>query len=895
MIVAPRQSEVPLTLAPLTFAALFSLSVPALAQEIGTRPDRPAEQKATEPLPITKAPSVLEFVEADYPEAAKTQGTEAAVGLAVEIGTEGQVLRVEVMRPAGQGFDEAAVAAVEAMRFSPAENAEGPVAVAIEFEYNFTLRADETAEALEPVNLEGTVVKMGARTPVAGASVAVVSEGLTYETTTDDDGYFALRAIPLGRASVTIDAPGHAQLTQSITVREGEVASARLWLRPNVSVNEAMVVSADRPEPDISRRSITVSEIQSIPGTFGDPVRVIQNLPGTARAPFGTGFVVVRGSNPEDTAFYIDGIRVPLIYHLGGLVSIINEDIVGSVDYLPGGYGVEYGRSTGGVINIRTNADYPERLRAEASVDLLDATALVQGRVGNEQRWGLTAAGRRSYIDAVLPFFTRDTGFTVQPYWWDYQFKIDDLKKDSGKFSVMFLGFGDKLNLGSPDDVAQGSDPDAQGDADVRYGAHRVIAQYNERLSKNLLVRVTPSAGLDTLGFGLGNSWKFSQRFWLYELRADALWELNDRITLRPGVDFLGGPYVAQFKIPSSPESFAETDPLAEREEFTTEFTGTLFAADPFLEAWIKPIGGTDALTIVPGFRYNSLFMPNYTVNSFDPRISLRTTPWEGTTLKGGTGFYHQPPQGPDLGFDQDDIRVGYERSWSTELGVEQRFSDAVEADVSLFTKQLTDLIVENPNIESADDPFFINAGEGRVRGLEAMIRHNPVGNFFGWVSYTLSKAERAAVPLGDRGGTVPSDAEDWRPFEFDQTHILVALAGFKLPKDWGVSSRFRYVTGNPYTPYDGAVYDVDQDNYFPYQSGEPLAERLPPFISLDLRADKRYTFKRWWLETYVDLLNVVRGENPEGVQYNYDYTEEAYVRGLPFLPSVGLRAEVAL
>ena len=98
-----------------------------------------------------------------------------------------------------------------------------------------------------------------------------------------------------------------------------------------------------------------------------------------------------------------------------------------------------------------------------------------------------------------------------------------------------------------------------------------------------------------------------------------------------------------------------------------------------------------------------------------------------------------------------------------------------------------------------------------------------------------------------------------------------------------------------PASAYDGAVYDVDQDNYFPYQSGEPLAERLPPFVSLDLRVDKRYTFKRWWLETYIDLLNVVRGENPEGVQYNYDYTEEAYVRGLPFLPSIGLRAEVAL
>jgi len=879
----------------LTLAALFLTAPAALAQEVGTRPDRPTQDADPEPLPLTKAPSVTEFVAAQYPPGAKAQGSEAVVGLAVEIDTEGNVLRVEVMRPAGQGFDEAAIAAVEQMKFSPAENAEGPVGVAIEFDYNFTLSAEETAEALAPINLEGTVVRKGDRTPLAGINVTVNSGEFRSEATTNDEGRFGLRAIPTGQATIIVDAPGHARLKQTVTIRDGEITDIRLWVRPNVSVDEAMVVSADRPEPDISRRSITVKEIQSIPGTFGDPVRVIQNLPGTARAPLGTGLVVVRGSNPEDTAYYIDGIRVPLIYHLGGLVSIINEDIVGSVDYLPGGYGVEYGRSTGGVINIRTNADYPDRIRAEASVDLLDATAVVQGRVGPEQRWGLTAAGRRSYLDAFLPLFTRDSGFTVQPYWWDYQVKLDHLKKASGKFSVLMMGFGDKLYFGSPDDVAQGSDPDSQGDADVRYGAHRIIAQYNEQITNDLLLRVTPSAGLDTVGFALGNSWDFSQRFWLYELRTDALWEVNDSLTIRPGVDFIGGPYTVDFTIPASPESFAETDPLAEREPFVTRFDGTLFAVDPFIEAWIKPIGGTDALNIVPGLRYNTLVMPNYTVSSFDPRIAVRSTPWEGTTVKGGTGFYHQPPQGPDLGFNEDDIRVGYERSWSSEIGIEQQFTDAVEVDVSLFSKKLTDLIVENPNIESADDPFFINGGEGRVRGLETMIRHNPVGNFFGWISYTLSKAERAAVPLQDRGGTIPSDAEEWRPFEFDQTHILVALAGFKLPRDWGVSGRFRYVTGNPYTPYDGAVYDADQDIYYPFQSGEPLGERMPPFMALDLRADKRYTFKRWWLETYVDLLNVVRGENPEGVQYNYDYTEEAYVRGLPFLPSFGLRAEVAL
>ena len=56
-----------------------------------------------------------------------------------------------------------------------------------------------------------------------------------------------------------------------------------------------------------------------------------------------------------------------------------------------------------------------------------------------------------------------------------------------------------------------------------------------------------------------------------------------------------------------------------------------------------------------------------------------------------------------------------------------------------------------------------------------------------------------------------------------------------------------------------------------------------------------KFTFKRWWLETYVDMLNVVRGENPEALHYNYDYTESAPIRGLPFIVSPGIRAEFSL
>ena len=62
--------------------------------------------------------------------------------------------------------------------------------------------------------------------------------------------------------------------------------------------------------------------------------------------------------------------------------------------------------------------------------------------------------------------------------------------------------------------------------------------------------------------------------------------------------------------------------------------------------------------------------------------------------------------------------------------------------------------------------------------------------------------------------------------------------------------------------------------------------------MALDLRVDKTFTFQRWQLETYVDLLNTIRGENPEFVLYNYDFTESTYIRGLPFLPSFGFEAD---
>ena len=98
-------------------------------------------------------------------------------------------------------------------------------------------------------------------------------------------------------------------------------------------------------------------------------------------------------------------------------------------------------------------------------------------------------------------------------------------------------------------------------------------------------------------------------------------------------------------------------------------------------------------------------------------------------------------------------------------------------------------------------------------------------------------------------------------------------------------------MTGNPDTPLDAGVYDVDTGNYNGFRVGAVNGERLPDFFQTSLRVDKTFVFRSWELATYLDLLNTVRGVNPEFTVYNYDFSESAYVRGLPFIPNIGIEA----
>lgn len=857
------------------------------------------EETASEPLPITVPPELLDFVQAPYPAEAEAAGIEGVVGLLIEISEVGTVSRVEVLRPAGHGFDEAAVEAARALQFKPAETEAGPVPVQVEFDYGFVAEPDpktavpppESEDVADlPVSITGTLTEMGTRIPLGNFTVTgIAADGTTRTATSDKAGRFALRGLPPGKVDVQFAAPGFRDAVTEVVLEDGEVPDIELWAK-NLSYrdNEVVIVYQRRREPEMTRRTLSVEEIKRVPGTFGDPVRVIQNLPGAARGPFGTGLLVIRGANPEDSNVYVDGIEVPLIYHLGGYRSVLNADMISSVDYLPGGYQVRYGQSTGGVIDVRTSDEYPERTELTWRTDVLDSGFHVATRLGKNKRIGFRAAARRSYVDAFIPIFAPDNGFFIKPRWYDYQTKFSTLGDGRTKLTGFIFGFQDLLLVQTPDDFAQGDDQDTQGDLSTTYSTHRMMLRVDHELSDTLSFMAQPTMGIDDIGLGLGTAFALNNRFTVFSLRSELAWEASETASVTFGIDATANRYVIDFTIPFSPTT-DEIDPTGEREEFTERIDGWFLTPDPFIDLRWRPFSGTDKLLINPGVRFTTFRIGDAApLLGPDPRLAVRWQVTENTALKGGTGIYQQPPQGQEFGLSDDTITVSLERAWASEVGIEQQLGEAGSIDWTGFYKDLDRLIVLNPDYAGTADPFYVNEGAGRIYGMEVMARRALVDRWFGWVSYTLSKSERNDYPT-----RTEDEGNIWYDYDFDQTHILTVLGGFRLPLEFEVSGRFQYVTGNPYTPFAGGVFDVDAREYVLFPEADRNTSRLPAYQALDLRVDKLFTFKSWQLEVYTDLLNVYRGENPEQLQYNYDGTDYEYISGLPFIPSLGFEADI--
>lgn len=849
-----------------------------LANGVSAQPSEPEPEGGTKPLVIP--PKLVRFVEATRPpsEDPEAEPDEVTVELLLTIDKDGRVTEATVASSGGDAYDAAALAAARQFLFEPARQDWEPVAARIRYRYVFELKSRDVQ--LDRGWLSGTVLLAESEEPAGRVGVEVLDEqgGLVRDLVTGDDSTFVVTDLDPGTYSVEILGGEFGVLKAEETVVGGDVTEVIYRLgaaKKDEYAGFGATAIIDAPPREAIRRTITKDELTRIPGTRGDALRAVELLPGVARAPFSVGLLIVRGSAPQDSESFIDGVPVPLIFHFGGITSVYNSYLLEQIDFYPGNFSVRYGRRTGGILEVTTRDPTEDKLHGVAEFSFIDTFVTAEGPIND--KISISGGLRRSLIDLVLPLVIpedSDVGIRQAPIYLDYQFKLVFRPNKRDRVRISAYGSNDRLALLFEETT--GDDPTIRGQGAFNSSFYNNQIDWQRQISDKVDQSISVQVGPTNLQFGVGDSFQFDADTVLTYSRSEWRYQMTDRVRFIGGLDLsLSAVDITYFGPPAdtlTEGSGSGQGTLASENLVFTQLDTVVFRPGLYFETGLD-LGKFTLLVL--GIRLD--YFSEINEWSFDPRSTVVFSVRPDMRVKLGAGLYSQAPE-----FQESDPTIGnpdLEPIQSVHLGAGWEYDPipGLRVGVEGFYKYLWDRAIPTSNGEA---PFFVTGGVGRIYGAEfsANLRPPTGTQYFGYLSYTISRSER-------RDGA----GEPWRLFDFDQTHILTAAFVYRFKRNWEIGATFRLVSGNPDTPVIGSVYDALTDVYIPID-GRVNSLRNPLFNQLDIRVQKEWLFDRWRLALFLDIRNAYNRQNQEGLVYNFDFSQVTPLLGLPIIPSLGVR-----
>jgi TonB family protein len=601
---------------------------------------------------------------------------------------------------------------------------------------------------------------------------------------------------------------------------------------------------------EIGQTTLSEREVRELPGAFGDAFRAVEIMPGVTPLVSGVPYFYVRGAPPNNSGYFVDGIRVPVLFHLGLAQSVIHPGLIAGVDFFPSAAPARYGGFAGGIIAGRTR-EPASTFHGEANLRLIDAGALVEAPFAGD-RGSALVAGRYGYPGPILEAVSGD----VKLGYWDYQARTSFRVGNRDTLGLFVFGSHDYLAQRSPS-----GDPVASQEFREQFVSdmHRLDLRYDHALTGGR-VRFAVTGGYDRQG---------AHPTYMQDRSLGARLELEQRVS--DSLEFRGGAegQLDDYRVKVGVSRPRDPLPPVEANPPPTNFRAGLHA-DFVWKA-------TPRVEIVPGTRLQ-LFTSSRSreplargrastvIPAVDPRLATRVTLLPGFAWLTSFGLAHQYPSlrlgdipaplvsvpGFPLGRRQlqsaAQVSQGFEAALPLDLlasvtGFYSRWAGLT--DLSAACEQLLE-----PNVPPAtpDEPLppvvCPNADpvHGRAYGVELTLRRPFTKRLGGFLSYTLSRATREAhfrTPAGaDDLATVVSD--------FDRTHVLNFALSYDFGRGWRAGSRLLFYTGTPYSRLSGSIPVPPYNAY-----------RHPAFYRVDFRLEKR-----WRLSETGAIAFVLEGQN---------------------------------
>ena len=851
-------------------------------------PDVPPPDEPPAPSGDLERPQLLEEAQPRYPSKAWDEQIEADVVVLITVDVDGKVIEVELAQPAGNGFDEESIVAARKLRFSPARV--GGVATAVKIRYTFRFRIPEKdIVAREPIpectqncpiderktgTITLTVLERGRGKKLGGVEVYILDEDRV--VLTDDDGKAVIEGPP-GAYAFTIRPPSFYAYDAVERIEEGENLVVKYYVRRNRRARYSTIVWGTEGRAEVARTSLQDEEIRAIPGTMGDPIRVTMLLPGVSSSVSGLGYPIIRGQLPGDSMYEIDGIPVPMLYHLLFGTAVVHPRFIDEITFQPGGYSAEHGRFPGGRIAATTMKVDDDPLWV-ADLSIVQTSLLRAQKIGRDSDF--VVAARYGTLGYIIEGLAANTVFR----YWDYQSRLTHRFSNGGKLSLTVLGV---------QDTAGEVDP-FSGEEDVLHvGFHKADLRYRQ---------------------GIGDGWieagaQFGSEFFRPPHDGEDEFEQEGQADLKSVRPYVSGGY-----------SFSEHAEVKGGADLLYQDFGLILPANSeiFVDnadtgitagAWAALEWRRGPLVVNPSARVDHYRYDADTEvareTAFDPRFAASYDVTKYLTAKASAGRYSGPTRfsfveppivfGPIPAYEGPGLFHGLNTAWQYQAGIETKLPGDFElaltgfyhdmyqpVDFSLIDKELLPAPnpCNGPPGNSYTQPLDI---DGHSYGAELMVRRRLGSSVYGWTSYTLARSERT-IPMGASSVTIP--------FDFDQTHVLNTVVSWEVGRNWTIGGVFHFNTGRPRTPYAVVRCGMPPNEYFEEQRGEPNAARFPNYWRVDVRIQKREVFDTWYFDFYIDFFNAAFQWETIDYRFNYN-TGEHEPETLPlFVPMIGIRGE---
>lgn len=623
--------------------------------------------------------------------------------------------------------------------------------------------------------------------------------------------------------------------------------------------------------------------IQVLPDLGEDPLRAAHRLPGAAASGLSSK-THFRGGEHDETAIYLDGLRLLDPFHIRDYHSIfssIDARAITGLEAFTGGFPVRYGDHMSGVLSLETRVS-EDRRHTELGLSVYN-TSLLHSGFSDDGRWDWLVSVRDSNLDLVLD---PDLG---SPDYFDVFAQLGHRLSGRTYVSLNALYANDSVVVITESDPAEleRSDSDTEN-------LHLWLRLDHDWRSELSTTTVLSARSFDNLRVAEMNDpdqmvahARDSRDSDDWGIRQDWLWTGWTGHDLRWGFEYRDHGANYEYAGIATYLGLQSTLPdLENPREYVVRAAPRGHGLSMFVsDRW----GWTESTWLQYGLRWDR---QTWTEPRFDdqlsPRLSLLHRLDANTDLRLSWGRYYQSQAINRLQVEDGlDEFFAPQRSDHFIAGYRRYFPSGYRLRAELFLKRYDRLKPRFENLfdplslipELAPDRVRLDPQSAQARGVELSLEHRGTGPLEWWASYVLSRA---------------NDRIEGRnqPRSWDQRHALQAGLSWRS-EPWEVGLAVAVHSGWPTTPLT-AEYDPDADEFLAIP-GERNSEKYNTFFTLDFRVSREFQVSKGRLSAFLEVSNATNRDNECCVDYDLDDEVEPPVVDrspdfwVPIIPAIGV------